>query len=395
MSGNFSITHLPRPDEAALAHCQRVKDELRLSIEQHGPLALGDYLQFVLHAPGYGYYACGNEKIGPQGDFITAPMVSTRFAECLAQQISPVLQVTSGDLLEIGAGTGQLALSLLQSSKLIDWQGHYYILESSADLACRQANMLKADLPAKVFKRISWLAKLPTNFNGVILANEVVDSMPIEQFVIPKNGSTVAQRAVDCRSGVLCIIEQPAAQPLCNAVEQLQISLGRNLVGEYCSEINLLVEPWLESLSAILHSGLLLLIDYGYPAQEYYLAERDKGTLRCYYRHFMHEDLLLYPGLQDITADVDFSRVARAAIGAGFELHGFTTQAHFLIANGLLDIAESEQPQNDQERFILAQQIHTLSNPAAMGERFQVMGLSKALDITLQGFSGADFSHRL
>jgi len=393
---NSPNTTLPLPSSRALAHCERVQAAIRRSILEQGPLAFGDFMQFVLHAPGFGYYAAGNEKIGAQGDFITAPLISELFARCLAQQLRPVLQETAGDVLEIGAGTGDLALSILRSSQLADvnW-GRYFILEPSADLAQRQVNLLQQGLPADTFSRLEWLNQLPQDFSGCVVANEVVDAMPVEQFLISRSDSAVLQCCVDLIDDELCLSTQAASQPLCDAVATLESELGYAFSPGYCSEVNLLLAPWLRSLSSAIKRGLLLLIDYGYPAKEYYLPERERGTLRCYYRHFVHEQLLLYPGLQDITADVDFTRAAKAAVAAGFELHGYTSQAQFLLGNGLLEHAESVQPGNDQERFQLAQQIHTLSSPAAMGDRFQVMGLSKSLELDLQGFSQADFSHRL
>lgn len=387
---------LPIPGADAQAHSAHVAAALKNTIQQTGPLTFGEFMQFVLHAPGFGYYSVGNEKFGAQGDFITAPEISDLFAQSVARQIQPVLRETGGDVLEFGAGTGRLACALLNAPELQEksWQ-HYYILETSAELAARQRDQLHAALDKDRFAKLQWVQSLPDSFCGVMLANEVVDAMPVERFVVERSGDAPRQQFVNVSEERLEVIVRPACQDLIDSVMTLQNSLGYDFPQGYCSEFNLVLTPWLEALSVSLQHGLLLLIDYGCTEKEYYLTERDQGTLRCYYQHRVHTEPLLYPGLQDITADVNFTQVAKTATEAGFDLHGYTSQACFLLGNGLLEHASNRAPENEQARYRLAQEIQTLAGPAQMGERFQVMGLSKNLDLDLQGFAQADYSHRL
>ncbi len=387
---------LPRPDNNALEHSARVVSALHDQIAQSGCMPFGDYMQLALYGNGLGYYVTGNEVIGAAGDFVTAPLVSPLFGSCIAQQCAQALSVCGDDILEFGAGTGALASSVLNALLLIDaLPSRYLILEPSASLASRQQTLLQSTLSPALFDRIEWVTKVPAGFTGVVLANEVLDAMPVERFVISGPDEPATQIFIDSDGNGLHYTQQPAQPAVASAVLSIQQSLPFRLPKGYCSEVNLLLAPWLKSLADAVHQGLVLLIDYGYPRTEYYIQERNKGTLRCYYRHHMHEDALLYPGLQDITADVDFTRVAEAAHGAGFDLHGYTSQAQFLLGNGLAEHAVNFNASSDSERYQLSQQVNTLSMGDSMGDRFQVMALSKSLDIELDGFKLAEFSHRL
>ena len=408
----MSTDVLPVPDPAALTHSQRVKDALLASIQAEGPLSFGDYMQFVLYSPGFGYYMNGSEKIGVAGDFVTAPAVSPLFGSCLARQAAQVLDITGGDILELGAGTGELALSVLSSLHDTGERppNRYAILEPSAELAARQRELLNSRLPAESFQRIEWLSELPHEFVGVIIANEVLDAMPVERFVLspgstsshsglsdasPVVSDEVGQMFVSVAQDQLCTLVQPAAPVIEAEVRQLQRELQHPLPVGYCSEVNVLLEPWLRSVAESISCGLVILIDYGFPENEYYLPDRSQGTLRCFFRHHVHADALLYPGLQDITTDVNFTQVARSASRVGLELHGYTSQAQFLIGNGLTEHAARLPANSETERYRIAQQVNTLSSSTAMGDRFQVLGLSKCLDADLHGFIRVDFSHRL
>jgi len=391
---------LPMPDQDALAHSQRVRAYLEQQMAACPQLSFGDYMNHVLYAPGLGYYSAGNTKFGRAGDFVTAPESSSLFGWSLATQLVEVFGEIRADVLEIGAGTGQLAVDILQT--LHDQNQlplSYAILEPSADLIHRQKARLEHELPADAFSRVSWLSELPENFHGVILANEVLDAMAVECVRLNQSDGSVSQLFVVNSDDALAQHWAPASERVREAVDH-RLGESRHLLpDDYATEINLSISPWFRSVAASMVHGLVLIIDYGYPRSEYYAPDRATGTLRCYYRHRLHEDPLLYPGLQDITADVDFTLVVESATEAGFELHGYTTQAQFLLANGLLERAEAlvNRPElkSDQERFLISQQVNTLTMASQMGERFQVMGLSVGLEQPLLGFQKLDLAHRL
>ncbi|MBX2881065.1 MAG: SAM-dependent methyltransferase [Granulosicoccus sp.] len=383
------------PDSAAQAHSVKVQEAIKQQISAVGPIPFSTFLQLVLHEPGLGYYATGSQKLGEGGDFVTAPELSPLFGQCLAVQCQEALTETGGDILEIGAGSGQLALSILTSlgASGVEFAGHYLILETSADLAQRQQQLLADSLAPSVMDRCRWLTGLPSEFTGVVLANEVIDAMPIERFVIAADG--VKQWFVAQKDNELLVALQPASPEVLEAVKHLQADLPAPLPVGYCSEVNLLLQPWVRGLSDSMIRGLCLLIDYGYPRTEYYLPDRMSGTLRCYFQHRTHDNPFWYPGAQDITCDVDFTALAEAADAAGLALHGYTSQGQFLLGNGLAEQGKLSADASDGERFALARDIQTLTMASGMGERFQVMGLSRDLDASLSGFSGFDQSHRL
>jgi len=392
-SGKPEPTTLPNPDALASEHSQRVVQSVEQLIRENGPLPLSAYLQHVLYAPGLGYYAVGNQKLGAGGDFVTAPELTDCFGLCLARQIAQILQSVGGDILEFGAGSGTLARVLMHSAELDGFSGRYLILEPSAELKLRQQKLLETALSAEKFGRCEWLSELPSEFTGVMLANEVVDAMPVEQFNI-ESGALRQTFVAQTANGVELISGDPE-YAVTEAVEHLQYDLRRSFSDGYQSEVSLLLRPWINAVSASMKLGVLLCIDYGYSRREYYLPERQTGTLRCYYRHHTHNDVLYYPGLQDITSDVDFTLLAEAGQSVQLDLHGFTSQGQFLLGNDLLAIADLSLVDDTRERLLAAQAVRTLTMPTGMGERFKVMALSRDLDLALDGFVGADQSHRL
>lgn len=395
---------LPVPDADAIAHSQQLIELIRHEMGQSGgAISFARYMELALMAPGLGYYSAGSRKFGEQGDFVTAPEISPLFSRCVARQCVQVLNglreaddrnaPQAVDILEFGAGTGVMAadvlLELEQQQSLPD---HYYILELSADLRQRQHDTLTARA-SHLLQRVYWLDALPDQpLRGVILANEVLDAMPVhrihikagvaqEYFVGWKDEQFVWQ---------LHQIGHPALQQRLEALTQT--------VNEYTTEVNLAMEAWLRSLATVLAQGLVLLIDYGFPRAEYYHPQRSEGTLMCHYRHRAHADPFVYPGLQDITAHVDFTAVAEAAVESGFDLAGFTPQGHFLLSCGLTDmLADLAEPESTTY-LALVQQVRTLTSPEQMGELFKVMALGKSLeplDIGLLGFGFRDQRSRL
>ena len=372
-------------------HSAAVARAVSAAIEaQAGWLAFDDYLRIVLYAPGLGYYSAGSVKFGPGGDFVTAPELSGLYARCLASQCAPVLRAVGGDVLELGAGTGRLAAGVLtRLAELEQLPRHYYILEVSADLRVRQSETLEG-LPAALRSRVAWLDALPaTPITGVVLANEVADALPFQRFVI--DAEALYQRGVGLSDeAALVDADRPASAAL-------RAELGRMAPNgwprRYLSELCPMLGPWVAAIAEALSRGAVFLIDYGLPRHEYYHPQRNRGTLRCHFRHRAHDDPLLYPGLQDITAWVDFTRVAEAAVDAQLEVAGFCTQAAFLLANGIE--AELAAASNTMERARLASQARVLLLPGEMGERFKVMALTRGFDEPLCGFAYQDLRRSL
>jgi SAM-dependent MidA family methyltransferase len=375
-------------------HSARVVEVVRSRIEAGGGwLAFDDYLRIVQYAPGLGYYSAGAQKFGPAGDFVTAPELSGLFGHCIARQCEQVLRHSAGGVLELGAGSGALAANVLTRLQAVQClPERYQILEVSADLRARQQQRLSA-LPTVLRERITWLDTLPDPpVSGVILANEVLDALPFKRFAISADG--VLERGIGLSSAAQLIeAERAADSSLSREVARVAAGVPDAWPMGFASELCPMMDPWIHALSAALANGAILLVDYGSSRREYYHPQRVQGTLRCHFRHRAHEDVLLYPGLQDITAWVDFTRVAEAASDAGLDVAGYATQAAFLLACGIeRELAIVTAP---LEHARLASQARTLLLPGEMGETFKVMALTRGLDAPLLGFSYQDLRDRL
>lgn len=362
-----------------------------------GPLGFDEYMQQVLYAPRFGYYSHQGDAFGPGGDFTTAPEYSALYGACLARQCQEILAALPGaSLLELGAGSGALAAVLMRCLAEADaLPQRYLILEPSAALRARQQTLLRARLPAAHYARLHWLQALPQEpLCGIILANEVLDALPVCRFVHSPEG--LLEQGVTVVGGQrLQAVQYPARAPVQKAVDDLLRSLPWTLPFGYCSEISLWLAPWLASLADCLQSGVMLFIDYGCPRREYYHPQRSEGTLLCHYRHRAHDDPLLLPGLQDITAWVDFTALALAAEACGLRLLGYTTQVWFLLANDLQGEMEKAAGAELPSRVQLAHQARVLSLPGEMGERFKVIACGKDHDQALRGFALRDQRHFL
>jgi len=384
MSGEIS-SMLPPLTPGQSGHSALVAEAVRASIEaQGGWLAFDDYLRLVLYAPGIGYYSAGSVKFGPSGDFVTAPELSGLFAHCVANQCAPVLKSVGGGILELGAGTGRMAAGvLLRLAEIGEPPTRYAVLRA------RQAQTLQS-LPEQLRSSVQWLDALPEEpMAGIVLANEVLDALPFRRFVI--DGDLRFERGVALSAaGELIDLDRPAGAELRAELARLAPA---GWPPSYLSEICPMVEPWIDSITQSLARGVLLLIDYGLPRHEYYHPQRDHGTLRCHFRHRAHDNPLVYPGLQDITAWVDFTRVVEAGVDARLELAGYCTQAAFLLANGIE--AEIAAARDELERARLSSQAQTLLLPGQMGERFKVMALARDFDEPLRGFALQDLRRTL
>jgi SAM-dependent MidA family methyltransferase len=377
------------PDE--LAHSVRIETMLRHAVHTEGPLSFARFMALVLYAPGLGYYSAGARKFGAGGDFVTAPEITPLFGQTLARPVGQVLRdLGGGDVLELGGGTGALAGALLPQL-VADGAPirTYYLLEVSADLRARQYACLAERCPA-LLDRVVWLDAWPAPFDGMVVANELLDAMPVERFVWRE--AAIRALHVDASEHGWQWVEREASPALDAAVKALYRATGQTWLNPYCSEINLALPSWFAALGTCLRRGCAIFIDYGYAASEYYAAERDQGTLYCYWRHRGHADPLVLPGLQDITAHVDFSAVADAAFQHGFEVMGYTSQAHFLLDCGLHERLAALESRSGSAYYEGVRQFKMLTLPGEMGERFKVMALRKDWMGEMAGFGLRDFS---
>lgn len=362
---------LPVPQPMDHAQSDLLKQTIRQQIEKAGGvIPFAQFMALALYTPGLGFYMKNSVKFGTRGHFITAPEISPLFAHCIARQYQ---QLSLDSFLEIGAGSGQFAKDFLSElARLHRLPKHYFILEISPALREQQQKLLQD------FSNVIWLETLPENFSGMIFANEVMDAFPVNCFCIAEE--KMFERCVRLH-------EDNFQWSLEETELRDHIPQIKGITNKYYSEINLGIAPWIRTLANCLKQGVILLFDYGYGRTEYYHPDRSQGTLMCFYQHHMHEDPFMYPGLQDMTAHVDFTTVADSAIDAGLALSGYTTQAGFLLSAGLL---ECSLPENTIEQYQHAQAIKKLTMPSQMGELIKVMALSKNSDEALLGFSLQD-----
>jgi len=380
---------LPEPSAEALQHSRQLTRLIQQDIAHHnGWISFARFMELALYSPGLGYYSAGAAKFGAAGDFVTAPEISSLFGRTLARQVAQVLQLTGGNVLEAGAGSGRLALQLLSElEKLDSLPTQYFILEVSADLQKRQHAYLNLQAP-HLANRVVWLDALPASFNGVILGNEVLDAMPAH--LVSWHADGLHERGVTLHPNTFAWHDQPLTQGiLFEAASEIQAP------SDYVSEINLAARGFIASLAHILQNGIILMIDYGFGESEYYHPQRAQGTLMCHYRHHAHADPFYLPSLQDITAHVDFSAIALAGIDNGLQLLGYTTQASFLLNCGITDVLAETSPENAGAYLPLANQAQKLLSPAEMGELFKVIALGKNFSGPLTGFSAGDKSRLL
>ena len=385
-------TPLPLPPRTAeqAAHSAKLVERIRDEIDgNQGWISFERFMELALYEPGLGYYSAGAMKFGASGDFVTAPEISPLFSRCLAQQCDEVFaQIGPANILELGAGSGVMAADILiELQRLGSVPERYSILEVSADLRERQRARI-AELAPELIGCVQWLDEWPTGFRGVVLGNEVLDAFPVQRFRIRKE--QVNSVGVTWQLGQLDWSEVKADEKLEAAVRTIERELGAPLPDGYGSEINLRLHDWFRALADSIEQGIVLLIDYGLPRRQYYRSERREGTLLCHYRHRFHDDPLINVGVQDIGAWVDFTAVAEAAVDAGLGILGFTTQAHFLIGNGIDQLLAPLADEALTARVQVSRQAMLLTLPGEMGERFKVIGLGKQYEQPLRGFAVRD-----
>lgn len=386
---------LPAPSDVAQQHSEKLIALIKNEIDKNnGAISFQRYMELALYAPGLGYYAAGSAKLGEEGDFVTAPEISPLFSQSLANAILPALK-EDDIILEVGAGRGRMAADILvylkQKNKL---PKEYWILELSADLRERQKQTITAIFP-EFLDRVKWLDQLPENFSGIVLANELLDAMPIQLF--HKNNNDINEINVVWLDGKFSFqFTSSFDERLVHRVKNIENEIGVEFNSDYISEINFAAEDWIKSISESLQQGVIILIDYGFPRHEYYHEQRTQGTLMCHYRHRTHPDAFVYPGLQDITAHVDFTAMADAALEADLKVMGYTNQASFLMGAGLLELASfSEENNTVEEQMDVASQVKKLTLPHEMGELFKAIGFSKNCDVTLPAFEFRDLREYL
>lgn len=359
-----------------------------------GRITFARFMELALYHPEHGYYTSPDFTLGKLGDFTTAPEISPLFTQCLAKQCEQILSsLPQSNILELGAGTGRLAADLLKAlEKSKHLPQRYFIYEISQTLRQKQKSLLTAECP-DLAHRVAWLEQLPTNFDGVIIANEVLDALPVHRFRCQNNQIDECFVAWS-NDQFIWTYSKPSSTQLNDKIQHIR---DNYIVTEnYESEINLSLENYVAEISNCLSNGVILFIDYGYGQREYYHPQRNKGSLTCFYKHQRHDNPLLHPGAQDITAHVDFTAVVETATEHGCEFLGFTTQASFLLDCGLIEIAQTtEQSLSEVEAFQLHQAIKTLTLPTEMGELIKVMALGKNSTLDLLGFQMADRSRDL
>jgi SAM-dependent MidA family methyltransferase len=376
---------MPLPSRAAIEHSERVATHIAGEIERAGGwIPFDRYMQLALYAPQLGYYAAGARKFGDSasgGDFVTAPEISPLFAQALAQQVAQLFEQVPARIVEFGAGSGVLARDLMAELATREVVPESYsIVEVSSDLTDRQRARLQG-LP------VNWLSAPPDAFEGVMLANEVLDVMPAKLFV--KRGNLTFERGVVNQSGGgFAFDERRANEDLAVAVAAIEAEHGA-LPDGYASEVNLIAEGWMRSSGQWLARGALLVIDYGFPQREYYHPQRLMGTVMCHFRHHAHSDPLWMAGLNDVTAHVDFTSMAAAAHASGLDVLGYTSQAHFLLNCGVLDQLQAQHTARN------AGALHRLVSEAEMGELVKVLMVGRGVQGPLIGFARGDRLHSL
>lgn len=387
-------TTLPEPDAESIAHSERCAAVIRDRIAQEGgSVSFGTFMHLALYGPGVGYYTSGNTKFGSDGDFVTAPEISPLFARVLARQCAEVLaDIDAPAVLEYGAGSGRLAADLLEKLAALDaLPSRYRILEVSPELAARQQELIEERVPQHA-DRVEWLSELPAGHRGVVVANEVLDALPVERFT---RRDTVRAHRVFVENDGFAIVEADASDELTAAVHAIENDLGQALPDGYVSEVSLGVDGWMQDMLVAISEGFAFLFDYGVSRREYYAQDRSGGWLRCHFRHHAHNDALLLPGIQDITAWVDFTSVATSAVQQGATIAGYTSQAFFLINGGLDQELSAAAGGAAAANVELSSAAKMLTLPGSMGEHFKCLGLAKGLGIRPTAFHRADRTHTL
>jgi SAM-dependent MidA family methyltransferase len=379
------MSSLPPPSADAASHSQALAEHIASVIAAEGDwIAFSRYMDLALYAPGLGYYSAGARKFGSEGDFVTAPEISPVFGQCIARQAMQVLDAVGGEVLELGPGSGALAADVFAAMRDAGKApSRYRLLEVSPDLRERQRETLGRRFPGEI-GRFEWVDTLPDSIRGIVVANEVLDVVPFA--LVRRDRDEWYERGVSLSEAGFAFEDRPLAD---GELRRRAMHVFPPGDYEYVSEISLAGEALVRTVASSLEAGIALFIDYGFSEHELYHPQRSMGTMRCHYRHRFHGDPFFMPGLQDITAHVDFSAMARAAEAGGAEVHGYTTQAYFLISSGLTEILSGMDANVTVERVKATSAAQRLVSPAEMGELFKVLAIGKRFDAPLVGFQSA------
>jgi SAM-dependent MidA family methyltransferase len=377
---------LPPPSPDAAAHSAALAEHIAMTIAAEGDwIPFSRYMELALYAPGMGYYTAGSRKFGVEGDFVTAPEISPMFARCFALQAVQVLDKVGGDILELGPGSGLFAADLFGELKSVGkMPGRYRLLEVSPDLRQRQRELIAARFPEDL-GRFEWIDALPEKIRGMVIANEVLDVVPFDIVHRGRDGQARERGVIVTEAGFAW---DDAALPMGELKRRAEAVIPPGDY-DYTTEISLAGEALVRTISSSLEAGLAVFIDYGFSEREFYHPQRSGGTLRCHYRHRFHGDPFFMPGLQDITAHVDFTAMARAAEQGGSEVLGFTTQAYFLISCGLAVLVSSGDPTATLSKLKATSAVHRLISPSEMGELFKVFVFGKGMEEPILGLQSA------
>ncbi|HUP96461.1 MAG TPA: SAM-dependent methyltransferase [Usitatibacter sp.] len=376
---------LPAPSPEAAAHSQKLAEHIASVIVSEGDwIPFSRFMELALYAPGLGYYTAGSRKFGGEGDFVTSPEISDMYAKCISRQAAQVMEAVGGDLLELGPGSGVLAADLYGEMKSVGRAPErYLLLEVSPDLRQRQRARIAERFPQDL-DRFIWIDRLPEKIRGLVVANEVLDVVPFA--LVHRKGGELYERGVVLTEAGFAWDDERLPEG----------DLKRRAMGvlppgdyDYLTEVGLAAEGLVRTIASSLEAGVALFVDYGFSEREFYHPQRSMGTLRCHYRHRFHGDPFFLPGLQDITAHVDFTAMARAAEQGGAEVEGFTTQAYFLISCGLAVLVSAGDPTATLSKLKATSAVHRLISPSEMGELFKVMGIVKGMEGPLLGFQSA------
>ena len=381
----MALPPIPSPQQQVLS--QQLANLIQQKIKQAGGwIDFATFMHMALYTPGLGYYAGGARKFGSGGDFVTAPEISSLFSKTMALQAAQILAYSDGDILELGAGTGRLAADLLLELQQLDQlPKQYFILEVSDYLRQVQRETCHKYLSKDLFSKLIWLETLPQHFTGLVLGNEVLDAIPVH---LIHNTHSLQERGVAFENEFIWQDKPLTAGKLFDEIS------ASSLPSDYLTEVCPAATGLINSLANMLKQGVILMLDYGFSAREYYHPQRNRGTLMCHYQHYAHSNPLANVGLQDITAHVNFSQIAMLCELASMRLAGYANQAQFLINCGILDILAQHSP-NDSEYMKLAAAVQKLLSPAEMGELFKVIALSKGIEEDLIGFKSGDKAHTL
>jgi SAM-dependent MidA family methyltransferase len=385
----MATSALPEPSSDAQAASRALSSRIAARITAAGGwLPFVDFMDMALHLPGLGYYAGGSLKFGAAGDFITAPEITPLFGQALARQIKEILAVLAAPtILEVGAGSGQLAADILLALETLNaLPDRYCILELSGELRARQQETLH-DVAPHLARFVSWLDALPETFSGCVIANELLDALPTHAVAWRESG--LMERGVVLTQEGFAWAQRPATGGLAELMTTLPVN------APYESEISLTAHAWVAEWGHRLTQGALLLIDYGLPRHELYHPQRNHGTLRCHYRQRTHENPFWWPGLSDITSHVDFTAVAEAGFAAGLDVLGYTSQANFLINCGIGELLAERQQTGGEQALRANGAVQLLLSPGEMGELFKVIALGRGIDTPLAGFARSDRRHAL